>query len=320
MDQRVKPAPHEIRRRARRKSEDARARPRRPARHIGSRTGRRPLRRGRAAHRAARQRRAGRSRGRRRGDGADAQRKRRAREDRRLRQDRAPASTARWCLASTSTCASSRRSGRTASRSRSATATISGAACSSSTTPATRSTRCICGRHPISTPIRRSSAASRSADQSPSVSLKGVDEGCRCRRRAGGSVDDLRDRWSRMTDVHQFFGMLKTLKLSPQPGRAHGRRRLCLAARRRRAWPRCCSHAAPGAMPIMCFVGNRGCIQIHSGPVTNIKPMGPWLNVHGRDVPPASAARPHRRDCGRCASRPRTATSPRSKPMTPTAS
>jgi putative hemin transport protein len=32
-------------------------------------------------------------------------------------------------------------------------------------------------------------------------------------------------------------------------------------------------------IPIMCFVGNHGCIQIHSGPVQNIKPMGPWLNV-----------------------------------------
>jgi putative hemin transport protein len=38
-------------------------------------------------------------------------------------------------------------------------------------------------------------------------------------------------------------------------------------------------HAVNGEIPIMCFVGNRGCIQIHSGPVKNIKPMGPWINV-----------------------------------------
>ena len=37
--------------------------------------------------------------------------------------------------------------------------------------------------------------------------------------------------------------------------------------------------AAQEEMPIMCFVGNKGCIQIHSGPVANIKTMGPWLNV-----------------------------------------
>lgn len=38
-------------------------------------------------------------------------------------------------------------------------------------------------------------------------------------------------------------------------------------------------HAAEQDVPIMCFVGNRGCIQIHHGPVKSIKPMGPWINV-----------------------------------------
>ena len=37
--------------------------------------------------------------------------------------------------------------------------------------------------------------------------------------------------------------------------------------------------SAKDEIPIMCFVGNRGCIQIHSGPISQIKPMGPWLNV-----------------------------------------
>jgi putative hemin transport protein len=30
---------------------------------------------------------------------------------------------------------------------------------------------------------------------------------------------------------------------------------------------------------IMLFVGNRGCIQIHSGPLGTLTPMGPWQNV-----------------------------------------
>ena len=37
--------------------------------------------------------------------------------------------------------------------------------------------------------------------------------------------------------------------------------------------------AAASELPIMIFVGNPGCIQIHTGPVTNITPMGPWQNV-----------------------------------------
>jgi putative hemin transport protein len=29
----------------------------------------------------------------------------------------------------------------------------------------------------------------------------------------------------------------------------------------------------------MVFVGNRGCIQIHTGPVKTLRAMGPWFNV-----------------------------------------
>ncbi|WFP79356.1 hemin-degrading factor [Mesorhizobium sp. WSM4906] len=92
------------------------------------------------------------------------------------------------------------------------------------------------------------------------------------------TTDDLRDRWSRMTDVHQFFGMLKTLKLS--------RRQAVRMVGQDYAWlldndavSAMFHHAAEGEMPIMCFVGNRGCIQIHSGPIKSVKPMGPWINV-----------------------------------------
>ena len=95
---------------------------------------------------------------------------------------------------------------------------------------------------------------------------------------ASAVLGDLRDRWSQLTDVHQFFGMLKTLKLS--------RRQAVRMVGQDYAWlldkdavAAMFHHAAEGEMPIMCFVGNRGCIQIHSGPVKSIKPMGPWINV-----------------------------------------
>ncbi|MER8708544.1 hemin-degrading factor [Mesorhizobium sp. M1088] len=92
------------------------------------------------------------------------------------------------------------------------------------------------------------------------------------------SIDDLRDRWSQLTDVHQFFGMLKTLKISRrQAVRMVGQDYAWLVDKN--AVNAMFNHAAAGAIPIMCFVGNRGCIQIHSGPVASIKPMGPWLNV-----------------------------------------
>ena len=37
--------------------------------------------------------------------------------------------------------------------------------------------------------------------------------------------------------------------------------------------------AAETETPIMCFVGNRGAIQIHSGQIHRVQPMGPWLNI-----------------------------------------
>lgn len=93
-----------------------------------------------------------------------------------------------------------------------------------------------------------------------------------------GSADELRERWSTMTDVHQFFGMLRALKLN--------RKQAVGMVAEDYAWrldgealTAMFHHAANEQIPIMCFVGNHGCIQIHSGPVTTIKPMGPWINV-----------------------------------------
>ena len=101
-----------------------------------------------------------------------------------------------------------------------------------------------------------------------------------------------------MTDTHQFFGMLKTLKLSairPCAWSAsdYAWRLADDSARRDAATTR-----QPASMPIMCFVGNRGCIQIHSGPITNIKPMGPWINVLDETFHLHLQARPRPRALG----------------------
>ena len=116
-----------------------------------------------------------------------------------------------------------------------------------------------------------------SPDQSPTVALTGVSDK-RAEAGESGSAEDLRDRWSRMTDVHQFFGMLKALKLS--------RHQALRMIGDDYAWTLAddslaamFSHAVADGLPIMCFVGSRGCVQIHSGPIANIKTMGPWINV-----------------------------------------
>ncbi|WP_420962088.1 hemin-degrading factor [Brucella sp. IR073] len=90
--------------------------------------------------------------------------------------------------------------------------------------------------------------------------------------------DDFRSRWSQMTDVHQFVGILKDFKLN--------RHQAVKVVGEDYAWElgteavaEMMGKAAESGQPIMCFVGNRGCIQIHSGPIHELKPMGPWLNV-----------------------------------------
>ncbi|WP_211473399.1 hemin-degrading factor [Collimonas humicola] len=90
--------------------------------------------------------------------------------------------------------------------------------------------------------------------------------------------DSFRTAWSNLSDTHQFYGLLRDFGVSriqalrlapPQFVRQvdNGAVRLIL------------DQAAASGLPIMVFVGNRGMIQIHSGPVSNVKPMGPWLNV-----------------------------------------
>lgn len=91
-------------------------------------------------------------------------------------------------------------------------------------------------------------------------------------------VAKLTEEWLAMTDVHQFFGMLRRHQISREQAF-----RLVGAPHAEAIDPAgvvtLLEQAAAKELSIMCFVGNRGNIQIHTGPVKTIKRMGPWLNV-----------------------------------------
>lgn len=91
-------------------------------------------------------------------------------------------------------------------------------------------------------------------------------------------VTGLRGAWRDLTDTHQFFGMLKTFKV----GRVQALR-LAGDAFVRELPPSAVRAALQAASarstPIMIFVGNRGCIQIHSGPVERLVATEGWFNV-----------------------------------------
>lgn len=88
----------------------------------------------------------------------------------------------------------------------------------------------------------------------------------------------LRKEWGRMTDTHQFLRLTSKLKMNrlgayriagdpfvrPLPVQAVDQMLNLVKA---------------DGLEVMLFVGNRGCIQIHTGPIGSLTPMGPWQNV-----------------------------------------
>lgn len=91
-------------------------------------------------------------------------------------------------------------------------------------------------------------------------------------------IAELRGKWAAMSDVHQFMGLLRQYDLT--------RHNAVSIIDDAFAWPLDTSSltamlnlARGEEIPIMCFVGSTGCIQIHTGPIENIKPMGPWINI-----------------------------------------
>jgi putative hemin transport protein len=91
-------------------------------------------------------------------------------------------------------------------------------------------------------------------------------------------IAGFRRDWAAMRDTHEFFGLLKQYKLSRTQGLRLADPRFSVPVAPD-VVTRLLLAAAAENVPIMVFVGNPGIIQIHSGPVSNIKVMGPWLNV-----------------------------------------
>ena len=94
---------------------------------------------------------------------------------------------------------------------------------------------------------------------------------------AGLSAD-----WRQMQDTHAFFGMLRKFGVERQQAL-----RLVPEFCERlepEAVTRLLENAAVDGVSIMVFVGSGGCIQIHTGPVSNIQPLDTpkgarWINV-----------------------------------------
>ena len=95
-------------------------------------------------------------------------------------------------------------------------------------------------------------------------------------------IDTLRAGWRALRDPHDFFALLKKLRVT----RTQALRLVGSEFARKvgnNAIRIVLESAAASGLPIMVFVGSPGVVQIHTGPVHNIKAMGPWLNVLDND-------------------------------------
>lgn len=96
---------------------------------------------------------------------------------------------------------------------------------------------------------------------------------------------ELRAGWEALEDTHQFLRLCAKLKMNRL-----GAYRLAGAPFVRPLAPgsveRLLYRAVEAEVPMMIFVGNRGCIEIHTGPVAQAGDAGPWLTLfdHGFDL------------------------------------
>ncbi|MCV2894258.1 hemin-degrading factor [Lentibacter sp. XHP0401] len=111
--------------------------------------------------------------------------------------------------------------------------------------------------------------------QSLSVSARKPDEPAKADT---SKLDILRKEWARLTDTHQFLRLTSKLKMN-RLGAYRIAGEPFVRALAPTAVDQMLRQVAASELEIMVFTGNRGCIQIHSGPIETLKSMGPWQNV-----------------------------------------
>jgi putative hemin transport protein len=96
-----------------------------------------------------------------------------------------------------------------------------------------------------------------------------------------GEIDVIgfQDAWENLKDTHEFFGMLKSFKVTRTQALRLAPSEFFAKKISNQALRQALNLASADGTSIMVFVGNPGIIQIHTGPVKNIVDHGPWINV-----------------------------------------
>ena len=120
--------------------------------------------------------------------------------------------------------------------------------------------------------------AHRSDDQTPGQQIEAANPAPAGKPDSDIDQAGFKAAWLAMKDTHDFFMLLRKFGVSRTQG-------LRLAPEEHaykvdnQATQRMLEAAAADRTSIMCFVGNPGNIQIHTGPIKNVKALGPWINV-----------------------------------------
>jgi putative hemin transport protein len=119
--------------------------------------------------------------------------------------------------------------------------------------------------------VARMTSAEQSADWSPETETETETESAVDR-------DTFVAEWDALKDTHDFIWLLRRHKIRRRAAftLAEGKYTTRLATD---AVQRVLSEAASSETPLMVFVGNPGCLQIHSGPVHRVVEARGWLNV-----------------------------------------
>ena len=116
------------------------------------------------------------------------------------------------------------------------------------------------------------------AEQSPALSVQPAKSAVHEAPDDEVDLEGLRNAWNALKDTHDFIFMLRKFKVTrTQAFRLAGpdfARSVDTSS-----FTRIMEEAAAQSLPIMVFVNNPGCTQIHSGPIHRLKTIHEWYNV-----------------------------------------
>ncbi|MEO1416779.1 MAG: ChuX/HutX family heme-like substrate-binding protein [Bacteroidota bacterium] len=92
-------------------------------------------------------------------------------------------------------------------------------------------------------------------------------------------VESFREGWINLKDTHDFFGLVRKHKLSRIQALRLAPKGNYAVKVDNDALRRIITLASERQVPIMVFVGNKGMIQIHTGPVKKLMDYENWFNV-----------------------------------------